>query len=60
MDKGQQNGMPPEVLARKILRAVEAGKNEVYIGGMEKMGVYLKRFVPDLFSRMIRGTSVTG
>ncbi len=60
MDKGQENGMLPEVLARKILRAVEAGKNEVYFGGMERMGVYMKRFFPNVFSRMIRGTSVTG
>lgn len=60
MDKGQQNGMLPEVLAKKILRAVEAGKNEVYLGGFERIGVYLKRFLPDMFSRMIRNTSVTG
>lgn len=60
MDKGQENGMLPEQLAKKILRAVEAGKNEVYIGGFEKIGVYIKRFLPDVFSRMIRGTSVTG
>ena len=60
MDKGQANGMAPEVLAKKILRAVEAGKNEVYIGGFEKLGVYIKRFFPDMFTRMIRNTSVTG
>ena len=60
MDKGQANGMSPELLAKKILRAVEAGKNEVYIGGFERFGVYLKRFFPDMFSRMIRGASVTG
>ena len=60
MDKGQANGMKPDVLARKILRAVENGKNEVYLGGFERFGVYLKRFFPDMFSRMIRGASVTG
>ncbi len=60
MDKGQENGMLPAVLAKKILHAVEAGKNEVYIGGYEKLGVYLKRFLPDMFCRMIRGTNVTG
>ncbi len=60
MDKGQANGMSPEVLARKILRAVEAGKNEVYLGGFERLGVYIKRFFPDVFSRMIRTASVTG
>lgn len=60
MDKGQANGMLPEVLAQKILRAVEAGKNEVYLGGFERIGVYVKRLFPDLFCRMIRNASVTG
>ena len=60
MDKGQANGMLPEVLAQKILRAVEAGKNEVYLGGFERFGVYIKRLFPDLFCRMIRNASVTG
>lgn len=60
MDKGQANGMLPEVLTKKILRAVEAGKNEVYLGGFERLGVYIKRFFPDMFSRMIRNASVTG
>lgn len=60
MDKGQENGMLPEVCAAKILKAVEDGKEEVLIGGMEKMGVYLKRFLPKAFSRMIRDASVTG
>lgn len=60
MDKGQENGMTAEACAAKILRAVEAGKDEVLIGGMEKLGVYLKRFFPRYFSRMIRKMSVTG
>ena len=60
MDKGQENGMTPEACAVHILRAIENGKDEVLIGGMEKMGVYLKRFFPGYFSRMIRKMSVTG
>lgn len=60
MDKGQENGMLPEVCATKILKAMEDGKEEVLIGGMEKLGVYLKRFLPKAFSRMIRDASVTG
>ena len=60
MDKGQENGIPPEVCARRIIRAMEDGKNEILIGGMERMGVYIKRFFPKYFSRMIRGMSVTG
>ena len=60
MDKGQENGISPENCAKKIIRAMEDGKDEVLIGGMEKMGVYIKRFFPKYFNRMIRGVSVTG
>jgi short-subunit dehydrogenase len=60
MDEGQANGMAPSVCAAKILKAVEDGKEEALIGGFEKLGVYLKRFVPGTFSRMIRNTTVTG
>ena len=35
-----------------------AERNEVYIGGKEKLGVYLKRFVPDLFALIIRKAKV--
>ena len=31
-----------------------AERNEVYMGGKEKLGVYLQRFVPDLFGLIIR------
>lgn len=58
MDAAQAAGMDPEVCAEKIVRAVEAERNEVYIGGKEKLGVYLQRFVPDLFALIIRKTKV--
>ena len=51
-------GMDPEICAEKIVRAIEAERNEVYIGGKEKLGVYLQRFVPDLFALIIRKTKV--
>ena len=54
LDKNQELGMDPERCAYLILKAVAAGKQEVYIGGKEKLGVYLKRLVPGLFSRIIR------
>lgn len=59
MDEAQANGMPPDACARKIIAAVEKGKPEVYIGGKELMGVYIKRFAPGLFDRIIRKTRVT-
>jgi dehydrogenase/reductase SDR family member 7B len=58
MDPAQAAGMDPEICAEKMVRAVEAERNEVYIGGKEKLGVYLQRFVPDLFALIIRKTAV--
>ncbi len=44
--------------ARKIINAIEKKKEEVYLGGTEVWGVYLKRFFPKLFSKLIRKVSV--
>jgi short-subunit dehydrogenase len=60
MDNAQDNGLSPEECAAKIIRAVERDKEEVYIGGFREVtGIYLKRFVPGLFSKIIRKTAVT-
>lgn len=59
MDEATDKGMLPEVLAQKILRAIEQGREEVYFGGKEVLGVYLKRFFPAYFSRLIKRTKVT-
>ena len=54
MDQNQEVGMDPGVFARQLLRAVEQQKEEVYIGGSEIYGIYLKRFFPALLSRLLR------
>lgn len=54
MDQNQANGMPVEVAARKIFRAIAYNKEEVYMGGFEILGVYLKRFFPRILSRILR------
>ncbi|MBU6342143.1 MAG: SDR family oxidoreductase [Bacteroidetes bacterium] len=58
MDEATEKGMSPEYLARKILRAVELQKEEVYFGGKEVLAVYLKRFFPRYFSKVIRKAKV--
>jgi short-subunit dehydrogenase len=58
MDPGQENGMLPEKLAYKIIEAIKTNKEEITVGGKETMGVLLKRFVPGLFSGMIRKQKV--
>ncbi len=57
-DPSTQNGMLPEIFAKKALKAILNNKNELTIGGREKIGVYLKRFFPTLFSRIIRKQNV--
>lgn len=53
MDSGQAKGMPADVCATKILNAVARHKQEVYIGNADKYSVYLKRFFPSLYARLI-------
>jgi short-subunit dehydrogenase len=53
MDKGQAQGMPAEQCAVEILRGVAAHKQEIYVGGRDKYLVYVKRFFPRIFSRMV-------
>ena len=59
MDDATGKGMLPEVLAKKILRAVVNGKEEIAVGGRELMGIYLKRFFPKLLSKIVRKAKVT-
>lgn len=55
MDDNQANGMSAEECATRIVAAIYAKKQEVYMGGKEILGVYLKRFFPKLLSRILRG-----
>lgn len=58
MDKAQYEGKPAEWCAEKIVNAMEKNKEEVYLGGREVLGVYVKRIFPSLFSRIIRKVAV--
>lgn len=58
MDDAQANGMPAEKCALKIIRGIENNKNELLIGGKETLGVYIKRFFPGLFAKIIRKAKV--
>ena len=59
MDDAQANGMPANQCAIEIIKAINVGKEEVYIGGKEKYGVLLKRFLPGLFSKIVKKAKVT-
>jgi short-subunit dehydrogenase len=47
-----------EWCAVKIIRAIQNKKEEIYIGGKEVLAVYIKRFFPSIFSRIIRKVPV--
>lgn len=57
-DRATENGMDPELFARKMLRAIEKRSWESYIGGREVFGVYLKRFFPRLLHRVVLRSQV--
>jgi len=54
MDPGQAGGLAPEAAARKIVRAVRAGRREVLVGRGELLMTYVKRFFPGLCARIAR------
>lgn len=54
LDKQIASGLAPEKCARKIIRAIERRRPEVYVARYEKLGLYISRFAPGLFRRIIR------
>lgn len=57
-DVATQNGITPELAAKNIIRALEKERYEVYIGGKEVNGIYLKRFFPKLLHKMVLKSTV--
>ncbi|HEX6227375.1 MAG TPA: SDR family oxidoreductase [Chryseolinea sp.] len=58
LDKTSYKKKSPEWCAMRIVRAIEKRREEVYIGGREVLGVYIKRFFPRVFSKLIRKVPV--
>lgn len=54
MDENQNQGISAEECADKIIRGILLNREEIYIGGKEVAGVYLKRFFPGLLNRIVR------
>jgi short-subunit dehydrogenase len=59
MDRNQSSGMPVSECVTQMLLALEKKKREVLIGRKELLAVYLKRFLPRLFWRIIPKQSAT-
>jgi short-subunit dehydrogenase len=58
MDREIKNGMSSDECARRIVRAIERRRREVYIARKERLGLYLSRYTPGLFHRFIRRTKL--
>ncbi len=59
MDHNQASGMSADQCAQQILNAVTKRKKEVLIGNKEIYAVYIKRFFPKLFWKIIKKQSAT-
>ncbi|MGL4630895.1 MAG: SDR family oxidoreductase [Leadbetterella sp.] len=54
MDDNQLQGLSAQECARKIVYAVSKNKSEIYIGGKEVYGIYLKRFFPKFLENILK------
>lgn len=54
MDESQTQGLSADTCAAQILQGVEKGKEELFIGGKELRAIWIKRFFPGLFSKLIK------
>jgi dehydrogenase/reductase SDR family member 7B len=60
MDAATDQGFTTDEVARRILSALRNGKEELVIAaGRERLAVYLKRFMPSLLSKIVRGAKTT-
>lgn len=57
-DVATKNGIAPALAAKKMISAIEKDKFEVYVGGKEVKGIYLKRFFPKLLHKMVLKSQV--
>ena len=54
MDNSTEEGLSAEACAEQIIKGVEKGKEEIFIGGKEIRAVWIKRLFPSLFSKLIK------
>ncbi|UYZ57976.1 SDR family oxidoreductase [Hymenobacter latericus] len=58
MDDATAQGLAPDTFARRALPIIARGDNEACIGGKETLGVYLKRFAPTIFAKLLTRAKV--
>ncbi len=57
MDVSHQNAMSAEECAKQIISAIQRNREEILIGGRELMILKIRKFLPGLFSKIIRKQS---
>ena len=57
MDPGQEQGMPADQCARKILKGLTRRKREIFVGGKELWMVRVHKYIPGLFHYLVRRIS---
>ncbi|MBS4057588.1 MAG: SDR family oxidoreductase [Bacteroidales bacterium] len=58
-DKGHINGMTADRCAQIIVKAIRKEKKEIFVGGKEVLMVYIKRFIPGLFFKIVSKVNPT-
>jgi short-subunit dehydrogenase len=53
IDPAQEKGITADLCAKKIIKAVQKKKKEVYIGRTELLMVYFKRYLPFLYYKLV-------
>ncbi len=53
VDRTTEKGVPVDKAAEIIARAVSKGKREIAFGGIEKTGLWLKRFFPSMLDKVV-------
>ncbi len=54
MDANQSSGLSAEACAERIVAAIKKDKAELIVGGTETMGIYLRRFAPNVLRGILR------
>jgi len=54
MDHSTEQGISAEDCADEILKGIKNNKEEIFIGGKELRAVFLKKYFPGLFSKLIK------
>jgi len=58
-DGTHETGLTPTFVAKKIIQAIKNKKREIIVGGWkETLAVYIHRYAPGLFSRILRNVKV--